>query len=110
MVKLREAVAVYAGAFSEHQLLVSGIKWSTLTAVQLLDHYSAAEAVRLAHEADSMRGEFCYRWKVLEYDVYPLQPLQSAMSVDVSWSQQLLCNIVSRYSAHKAAVASWTLC
>jgi hypothetical protein len=58
MVKLSEAVAVYEGAVSKHQLMVSGIKWSTLTAVQMLDQYSAAEVVRLAHEADSKAGEY----------------------------------------------------
>jgi hypothetical protein len=58
MQKLGKAVAVYEGAVSAHQLLLSGIKWSKLTGVQLLDQYAAAEVIRLAHEADSKAGEY----------------------------------------------------
>eukprot|EP00953_Heterococcus_sp_UTEX-ZZ885_P012280 7042-Heterococcus_DN1.PRE.1 len=42
MVKLSEAVAAYAGAVSEHQLMVAGIKWSKHTAAELLTQYPAA--------------------------------------------------------------------
>ena len=58
MVKLSEAVAVYAGAVSEHQLMVSGVKWSTLTAVQLLDQYPAAAVVSMAQETERKAGEY----------------------------------------------------
>jgi hypothetical protein len=59
MEKLSEAVAVYAGAVSEHQLMVSGVKWSMLTAAQLLDQYPAAAVVSMAQETERKAGEFC---------------------------------------------------
>jgi hypothetical protein len=70
MVKLSEAVAAYAGAVSEHQLMVSGVKWSEHTAAELLTQYPAATVVRLAHEADSKAGECLISVKALSSMMY----------------------------------------
>eukprot|EP00953_Heterococcus_sp_UTEX-ZZ885_P008471 5084-Heterococcus_DN1.PRE.1 len=57
MVKLSEAVAVYEGAVSEHQLMVSGIKWSGYTADELLNQYPAAAVNAMAQETERKAGD-----------------------------------------------------